>query len=32
MSDIEIAQKANMKPIIGLVKEKYGIVQNIWIP
>ena len=25
MSDIEIAQKANMKPIIGLVKEKFGI-------
>ncbi|MCL7422224.1 MAG: formate--tetrahydrofolate ligase [Methylobacter sp.] len=25
MSDIEIAQKANMKPIIGLVKEQYGI-------
>ncbi len=25
MSDIEIAQKAEMKPIIGLVKEKYGI-------
>lgn len=25
MSDIEIAQKANMKPIIGLVKEHYGI-------
>jgi formate--tetrahydrofolate ligase len=25
MSDIEIAQKANMKPIIGLVKERFGI-------
>ncbi|MGZ4992812.1 MAG: formate--tetrahydrofolate ligase, partial [Methylobacter sp.] len=25
MSDIEIAQQANMKPIIGLVKEQYGI-------
>ncbi|MGZ5052164.1 MAG: formate--tetrahydrofolate ligase [Methylobacter sp.] len=25
MSDIEIAQKANMKPIIGLAKEHYGI-------
>ncbi|MGZ8163802.1 MAG: formate--tetrahydrofolate ligase, partial [Methylobacter sp.] len=25
MSDIEIAQKANMKPIIGLVNEHYGI-------
>jgi formate--tetrahydrofolate ligase len=25
MSDIEIAQQANMKPIIDLVKEKYGI-------
>lgn len=25
MSDIEIAQKAKMKPIIGLVKEKFGI-------
>jgi len=25
MSDIEIAQQANMKPIIGLVKEHYGI-------
>ena len=25
MSDIEIAQKAEMKPIIGLVKEQYGI-------
>ncbi len=25
MSDIEIAQQANMKPIIGLVKELYGI-------
>lgn len=25
MSDIEIAQKAEMKPIIGLVKEKFGI-------
>jgi formate--tetrahydrofolate ligase len=25
MSDIEIAQQAHMKPIIGLVKEQYGI-------
>ncbi len=25
MSDIEIAQKAKMQPIIGLVKEKFGI-------
>ena len=25
MSDIEIAQQAKMKPIIGLVKEQYGI-------
>ena len=25
MSDIEIAQQAQMKPIIGLVKEQYGI-------
>ncbi|MDP3878454.1 MAG: formate--tetrahydrofolate ligase [Methylobacter sp.] len=25
MSDIEIAQQANMKPIIGLAKEHYGI-------
>lgn len=25
MSDIEIAQQANMKPIIDLVKEQYGI-------
>ncbi len=25
MSDIEIAQQAHMKPIIGLVKEHYGI-------
>ncbi|MEQ1739004.1 MAG: formate--tetrahydrofolate ligase [Methyloglobulus sp.] len=25
MSDIEIAQQAKMKPIIGLVKEKFGI-------
>jgi len=25
MSDIEIAQKATMKPIIGLVKERFGI-------
>ncbi|MGZ8152703.1 MAG: formate--tetrahydrofolate ligase [Methylovulum sp.] len=25
MSDIEIAQKAQMRPIIGLVKERYGI-------
>jgi formate--tetrahydrofolate ligase len=25
MSDIEIAQRANMKPIISLVKEQYGI-------
>ncbi|CAA9891600.1 Formate--tetrahydrofolate ligase [Candidatus Methylobacter favarea] len=25
MSDIEIAQKAHMKPIIGLAKEHYGI-------
>ena len=25
MSDIEIAQKAEMKPIIGLVEEKFGI-------
>ena len=25
MSDIEIAQQADMKPIIGLVKEQYGI-------
>ncbi len=25
MSDIEIAQKANMKPIIGLVKDRFGI-------
>ena len=25
MSDIEIAQQAHMKPIIGLVKEKFGI-------
>ena len=25
MSDIEIAQHAKMKPIIGLVKERFGI-------
>lgn len=25
MSDIEIAQQANIKPIIGLVKERFGI-------
>lgn len=25
MSDIEIAQKANMKPIINLIKERFGI-------
>ncbi len=25
MSDIEIAQKAKMKPIIGLAKEKFGV-------
>ena len=25
MSDIEIAQKAKMKPIIGLAEEKFGI-------
>ncbi|MGZ8095579.1 MAG: formate--tetrahydrofolate ligase, partial [Methylosarcina sp.] len=25
MSDIEIAQRAKMKPIIGLAKEHYGI-------
>lgn len=25
MSDIEIAQQAHMKPIIGLVKEQYGV-------
>ncbi len=25
MSDIEIAQQAEMKPIIGLVKEQYGV-------
>jgi hypothetical protein len=28
MSDIEIAQKANIKPIINLVKDRFGIAAE----
>ena len=28
MSDIEIAQKANIKPIIGLAQERFGIAAE----